>query len=65
MAGGGDPEAGARIRVAAEACAEPKLRVALESIAAGEEDDRAVEEALAAGGGNGAPGPGKQRHSDR
>jgi hypothetical protein len=48
LAGGGDPEARARIRVAAEASAEPKLRIALESIAAGEEDDAAVEEALVA-----------------
>jgi hypothetical protein len=48
LAGAGDPDAPERIRVAAEACAEPRLRIALTSIAAGEADDDAVEEALQA-----------------
>ena len=34
-----DPESRARVRVAADRCAEPKLRVALECIASGEIDD--------------------------
>lgn len=38
----------ARVRVAADACASPRMRVALEKIAGGEVDDDAVAEALAA-----------------
>jgi hypothetical protein len=37
-----------RLRIAADACASAPMRVALEKLAAGEVDDRAVEEALAA-----------------
>jgi hypothetical protein len=48
LAGAGEPDAPARIRVAAEGCADARLRIALESIAEGEADDEAVEEALEA-----------------
>lgn len=41
----GDPEAPARIRVAAAACADARLRVALEGIAEGEIDEEALDEA--------------------
>jgi hypothetical protein len=46
LAAAGEPER-ARVRVAAEACASPKLRVALEAIAAGDAEEAAVEDALA------------------
>jgi hypothetical protein len=48
LAGAGEADAPARIRVAASECADERLRIALESIAAGETDDEAVEEALRA-----------------
>jgi hypothetical protein len=38
----------ARVRVAADASASPKLRVALETIAAASDDDEAIEEAVRA-----------------
>lgn len=38
----------ARIRVAAEACANPRMRIALEQVARDELEDEAIEEALAA-----------------
>ena len=47
LARSGDPEAPTRIRVAARASADPRLRIALESVAAGEVVAAAVEEALA------------------
>jgi hypothetical protein len=50
LAGSGDAEAPVRIRVAAQASADPRLRIALESIASGEIDAQAVEEALAEAG---------------
>jgi hypothetical protein len=45
LAHGGDPEAPARIRVAAAACADARVRVALEGIAEGTIDEEALEEA--------------------
>lgn len=42
----GEPDAHARIRVAADACANDRLRVALEKLADGEVDDEALERAL-------------------
>jgi hypothetical protein len=42
-----DPEVKARVRVAAEACANKRLRIALEKVAEGKADDEAVEEAIA------------------
>jgi hypothetical protein len=46
--GSGDPAARERIRVCAQALVDPKLRIALSSIAEGEADAEAVEEALRA-----------------
>lgn len=40
-------EATERVRVAAQTCADPKVRVALERVAEGAEEDAAIEEALA------------------
>jgi hypothetical protein len=44
----GAPEDRARIRVAAEACANPRVRVALAQAASGEVEEAALEEAIAA-----------------
>jgi hypothetical protein len=46
----GDDEVKLCLRVAAEACANRKLRVALEKVAEGESDEAAIEEAIAAEG---------------
>ncbi|MFO0758105.1 MAG: hypothetical protein U0359_16535 [Byssovorax sp.] len=46
LASGGE-ERRARVRIAAEACAGPAMRAALEAIAKGEEEEKAIEEALA------------------
>ncbi|MFO0759117.1 MAG: hypothetical protein U0359_21675 [Byssovorax sp.] len=43
----GDEEATQRMRIAAEACANKKLRIALEKVAEGAGDDAAIEEAIA------------------
>ena len=43
----GDTEIAARIRVAAQACARPRVRVALTGVAEGEIDDAAIAAALA------------------
>jgi hypothetical protein len=48
LSAGADAEARPRIRVAAEACANEKVRVALASLVDGEGDDQAIEEALGA-----------------
>ncbi len=48
LAHGDDGEGRTRIRVAAEACADDRVRIALRQAADGELDDRAIEEALAA-----------------
>lgn len=40
-------EATERVRIAAQTCADPKVRVALERVAEGAEEDAAIEEALA------------------
>lgn len=48
LASAGEPDAPRRIRRAASGCADARLRIALESIAAGETDDGALEEALEA-----------------
>ncbi len=45
LAAGGDAQR-ENVRIAADACADPKMRVALEAIASGEVDEEAVEEAL-------------------
>ncbi len=47
LGAGGDPDVKARVRVAAEACANKRLRVALEKVAEGKSDDEAIEEAIA------------------
>lgn len=44
---GGDEEVGARIRVAAEACANARVRIALTRVAEGEIDDSTIEAAIA------------------
>ena len=53
LAASKDPEAAPKIRVAAAACAEPRVRVALEKVAEGAAegalDEEAIEEALAEG----------------
>jgi hypothetical protein len=49
LVGSGDAEATARVRVVAEASAAPRLRVALERVAASEDDDEAIEAAMRAG----------------
>jgi hypothetical protein len=46
LAASGD-EPRERVRIAAEACASPTMRVALSTIASGEADEQAIEEALA------------------
>jgi hypothetical protein len=43
-----DDEGRSRIRAAARACADPLMRVALEKLADGDDDDAALEEALQA-----------------
>jgi hypothetical protein len=48
LVGSGDPAARERVRVCAQALVDPKLRVALTSIAEGEVDAEAVEEVLSA-----------------
>jgi hypothetical protein len=47
LAAGGDAEGREKIRIAAEASANPHVRIALEKVAEGVEDDAAVEEAIA------------------
>ncbi|MBS2015460.1 MAG: hypothetical protein JST00_21405 [Deltaproteobacteria bacterium] len=43
-----DPEvAKARVRIAAQTCADPRVRIALERVADGADDDQAIEDALA------------------
>jgi hypothetical protein len=48
QASAADSQDRARIRVAAEACANPRMRIALEQVARDELEDEAIEEALAA-----------------
>lgn len=48
LAAGGGDEARPRIRVAADACANEKVRVALASLVEGDGDEQAIEEALGA-----------------
>lgn len=42
------PAGADHVRVAAQACADPKMRIVLESVADGAEDDAAIAEALGA-----------------
>jgi hypothetical protein len=47
LAATGDDAQRERVRIAASACASPRMRIALERIAGGDADDQAVDEALA------------------
>ena len=47
LSAGGEPEVATRIRIAADACARPRVRLALQGVAEREIDDAAIEAALA------------------
>lgn len=47
LSAAGEPEIATRIRVAAEACARPEVRIALDGVADGDVDDAAIEAAIA------------------
>lgn len=47
LSASGDAEVATKIRIAAEACARPRVRIALSGLAEGEIDDAAIEAALA------------------
>jgi hypothetical protein len=47
LSASGEPEIAAKIRIAADACARPRVRVALSGVADGDIDDDAIEAALA------------------